>query len=234
MKLRTGGGCPLRLFLTDDGNWLQLLGPARGEAVRPALFLDRDGVVVEETNYLCRAEDVAIIAGAAATIARANAAGWFVAIVANQSGIGRGYYDWTAFAAVQERLLGEIHAAGARIDLVAACPFHPEARPPYRHADHPWRKPRPGMLLEAARRLPIDLQRSWIVGDRASDMAAGRAAGLAGGLHVRSGHGGANRAMALAEAGDAFTVRCGETVAAMAGILAELAAAGAEPDTPDG
>ena len=225
---------PGRLFLTDDGNWLQLLGPARGEAVRPALFLDRDGVVVEETNYLCRAENVAIIAGAAATIARANAAGWFVAIVANQSGIGRGYYDWTAFAAVQERLLDELRAAGARIDLVAACPFHPEAKPPYRHADHPWRKPRPGMLLEAARRLPIDLSASWIVGDRASDMAAGRAAGLAGGLHVRSGHGrGASRAMAVAEAGDGFVVRCGETVAAMAAILDESGTVGGL-DTPNG
>jgi len=102
---------PGRLFLTDDGNWLQLLGPARGDAIRPALFLDRDGVVVEETNYLCRAEDVAIVAGAAATIARANAAGWFVAIVANQSGIGRGYYDWTAFAAVLRNTCRGAHIA---------------------------------------------------------------------------------------------------------------------------
>ena len=148
-----------------------------------------------------------LLPGAAALLLAAERAGWRRVVVTNQSGIGRGLYGWDAFAATQARIEALLGEAGAGVDLVVACPFHAEALPPWRVADHPCRKPRPGMLLLAAERLGLDLKRSWILGDQASDMAAGRAARLAGGGHLATGHGAAERAAALREAREDFAVR---------------------------
>jgi D-glycero-D-manno-heptose 1,7-bisphosphate phosphatase len=181
----------------------------------PALFLDRDGVIIEDNGYLCCADDVHLIEMAAAVIARANRLRIAVVIVSNQSGIGRGLFGWHQFAQAQERLLERLAAHSALPDAVFACPHHPQARPPYTHPDHPSRKPNPGMILSAARLLPIRLEASWIVGDRWTDLAAGRDAGLAGGLHVLTGYGGyeGERESALALGGiGGFAVRIGETV----------------------
>jgi D-glycero-D-manno-heptose 1,7-bisphosphate phosphatase len=163
-----------------------------GESPSPALFLDRDGVIVEEIGHLHAAQDVRLIDGAPEVIAAANRRGIRVVIVSNQSGIGRGLFGWADFTAVQRRMLELLAAEGAAIDAVFACPHHADAKDPWRHADHPARKPNPGMLLAAARMLPVRLDQSWIVGDRASDLAAGRNAQLAGGLHVLTGHGSAS------------------------------------------
>jgi D-glycero-D-manno-heptose 1,7-bisphosphate phosphatase len=157
--------------------------------LRPALFLDRDGTIVEEVGHLRRPGDVRLLEGAAAVIAEANRRSIPVIVVTNQSGIGRGLFGWSELIAVEERIEAELAALGARIDAVLACPFHPEGRPPYRHPDHPARKPNPGLLRRAAAALAIELASSWIVGDRAGDIGAGRAAGLAGGMHVASGWG---------------------------------------------
>jgi D-glycero-D-manno-heptose 1,7-bisphosphate phosphatase len=127
---------------------------------------------------------VHMIAGAADAIARCNGLGIPVVLVSNQSGIARGLYDWTGFAAVQAALAGALARAGARLDAVFACAHHAEGRQPLNIADHPWRKPNPGMIVTAGERMKLDLAHSWIVGDRASDVAAGRAAGLAGGILV--------------------------------------------------
>ncbi len=168
---------------TDDiGLWCER-GEA-GEHLRPALFLDRDGIIVEETNYLCRAEDVRMIDGVAAAIARCNGLRIPVVVATNQSGIGRGLYGWDDFHRVQAVISEALAAVGAHLDGVFACAYHGEALEPFRVADHPWRKPNPGMLLAAAFGLNLDLSRSWIVGDRASDLTAGLAAGLAGGTLV--------------------------------------------------
>jgi D-glycero-D-manno-heptose 1,7-bisphosphate phosphatase len=184
-----------------------VLRPApQGGAVRPALFLDRDGVVVEEVGYLHRIEDLRLISGAAALIHACNTSRIPVILVTNQSGIGRGYYGWAEFAALQDALLAQLTADGAHFDMVLACAYHPAAKPPYAVAGHDWRKPGPGMLCAAANALGLDLARSWIVGDTASDIAAGRNAGLAGGLHVLSGHGAAQREAALGLSGDGFDV----------------------------
>jgi D-glycero-D-manno-heptose 1,7-bisphosphate phosphatase len=164
----------------DAGLWCAI-DPAVSWAGRPALFLDRDGVIIVDTHYLCRVEDMRMITGAAAAIARCNALGIPVVVVTNQAGIGRGYYRWDDFHAVQSALSAVLAAAGARLDAVLACAYHGDGREPLKVADHPWRKPNPGMLLEAASRMKLDLSRSWIVGDRAHDLAAGAAAGLAGG-----------------------------------------------------
>ena len=168
------------MTLDDAGLWCEI-GSAAALAGRPALFLDRDGVIVVDTHYLCRVEDMRVIAGAPAAIARCNALGIPVVVVTNQAGIGRGYYGWAEFQAVQDAIAAELRAVGAHLDAVLACAYHGEGRQPLRVADHPWRKPNPGMILEAAKRLQVDLARSWIVGDRAHDLAAGAAAGLAGG-----------------------------------------------------
>jgi D-glycero-D-manno-heptose 1,7-bisphosphate phosphatase len=168
------------MTVDDAGLWCEI-GWAASWAGRPALFLDRDGVIIVDTHYLCRVEDMRMIAGAAAAIARCNALGIPVVVVTNQAGIGRGYYRWDDFHAVQGALAAELAASGARLDGVLACAYHGEGREPLKVADHPWRKPNPGMILEAASRMRLDLARSWIVGDRAHDLAAGAAAGVAGG-----------------------------------------------------
>ncbi len=188
----------------EDGLFTQVLRPGGRSERRPALFLDRDGAVVVEAHYLHKVEDVELIPGAAATIAAANAMSIPVIFVTNQAGIGYGYFGWPDFFAVQDRIFADLAAEGAYVDGVFACPFHEKGRPPYDRADHPARKPNPGMLLAAARRMNIDLSRSWIVGDRAGDLAAGKNAGIAGGIHVLTGHGRRDgehsEALALADA----------------------------------
>lgn len=214
-----------RESITEQGIWLEVRTDLSGLAPRPALFLDRDGVVVEEVGYLHRAEDVRLIPGAAEAIAAANRAGVPVVIVTNQAGIGRGYYGWEDFAQVQSRLLADLVRGGAWVDMVLACPFHAEGRGAFAVDDHPARKPNPGMILAAAEALPIDLGRSWIVGDQASDLEAGRRANLAGAIHVASGHGAAERELISAGGDGEFTVLTAYTIAQVPVLVPALAPA---------
>lgn len=186
--------------------WRELF-TGRAEQPRPALFLDRDGVIVEWVPYLQSAADVRLIQGAAESIARANRRGILVVLVTNQAGVGRGYYGWEQFQDVQRAMLRQLHLQGARLDAVFACPHHAQAAGEYAHPDHPARKPRPGMLLGAAMELNIDLPQSWIVGDSASDLEAGRAAGLAGGVLVLTGLGRQHRDAASSLSSPRFEVR---------------------------
>jgi D-glycero-D-manno-heptose 1,7-bisphosphate phosphatase len=167
------------MTINDPGLFCEVYPAAL--SVRGALFLDRDGVIVADTHYLHRVEDVRIIAGAAAAIARCNSLGIRVVVVTNQAGIGRGYYGWDDFRAVQGALSAELAASGAHLDAVLACAYHAEGRGPLSVANHLWRKPNPGMIIEAASRMNINMARSWIVGDRAHDLAAGQAGWLPGG-----------------------------------------------------
>jgi D-glycero-D-manno-heptose 1,7-bisphosphate phosphatase len=187
--------------------WCEVLSASRGAARRPALFLDRDGVIVEEVDYLHRVEDLRLVPGAAETIAATNACGIPVVIVSNQGGIGQGFYEWRAFQEVQKALLAELGRLGAVIDAVYACPYHPRGITRYAHADHPARKPRPGMILRASRALALDLDRSWIVGDKVTDLQAGQAAGMVGGLLVLTGYGPREREGALGMRTNRFDVR---------------------------
>lgn len=129
-------------------------------------------------------------------------------MVTNQAGVGRGYYNWRDFSLVQDEIHRQLAEGGAHVDAVYACGYHESAKPPL-NADHPWRKPGPGMLLAAAKDLGVDLARSWIVGDRSTDLGAGSAAGIAGGTLVGTGYGAeAEEAIeALALASDRFAVR---------------------------
>jgi D-glycero-D-manno-heptose 1,7-bisphosphate phosphatase len=205
--------------LVDPGCWCDVRRTFDGAA---ALFLDRDGVVVEDTHFLGRAEDVRMIAGAAATIAAMNRAGVPVVMVTNQSGIGRGFYDWDAFAAVQAAISDALAREGGALDAVFACAYHADAQTPLRVADHPWRKPRAGMILEAGRSMRLDLARSWIVGDKADDIAAGREAGLAGGVVVATGHGADQQARALSLGNAGFAVEATASLPAARAMLLDV------------
>ena len=184
-----GGATTTAVPLDADGAWVEILRPTRSQAPRPALFLDRDGTIIEEVGFISRAEEVRLIPGAAEVIASANRNEVAVVIVTNQSGIARSLFEWADFAAVQARMLTELADAGAFIDAVLACPHHPSGRAPYNHPDHPDRKPNPGLVRRAAGLLPIALAHSWLIGDRASDIIAAARAGLAGGLLVATGVG---------------------------------------------
>lgn len=168
----------------DPGLWHEVYSRSQYSTGRPAFFLDRDGVVVEDTQYLGRAQDVRMLAGVGEAIARCNTLGIPVVLVSNQSGIARGLYDWSGFAAVQAAIASALSECGARLDAVFACAHHVDGEAPLNIADHPWRKPNPGMIIAAGERMKLDLAHSWIAGDRASDIAAGKAAGLVGGILI--------------------------------------------------
>lgn len=205
------------------GMWIRV-SMSRLAEPRAALFLDRDGVIVEETDYLCRAADTRLIPGAAQVIAAANAVSIPVIELTNQAGIGRGYYGWNDFLEVEGEIARQLALEGAHIDATYACPFHSTGKDPYRHEAHPARKPQPGMLLEAGRGLNLDLARSWIVGDHASDMLAGANAGLTGGIHVLTGHGAEERAKVLAR--DTFKLELADSILDVHPLLASLTVIG--------
>ena len=196
--------------LNADGVWCEIIKkPPSGHA---ALFLDRDGAVVEDTEYLCRVEDIVIIPGAADVIAAANKRGVVVVLVTNQGGIGRGYYGWADFKRVQEAIIAALAEGGAQLNAVYACAHHPEGRDRFAHPNHPARKPNPGMLLQAASDLAIDLKASWLVGDKASDIEAAKRTGLAGAMQVATGHGIAERRSIAGLATPTFEVRFGRSI----------------------
>lgn len=215
----TGAAAERPPQLRADLIWYEASAPPRRA---PALFLDRDGVLIEEKHHLRDPDQVALMPGAAALLRRARLSGLWTVLVTNQSGIGRGLFGWREFAAVQRRLVALLAAEEACLDAVVACPFHPQGAAPYDAPEHPFRKPNPGMLLEAAERLHVDLARSWTIGDRARDLEAGRRAGLAGGLHVATGYGRRERTDALALASPSFRVLAAEDLTAAPDLLPVL------------
>jgi D-glycero-D-manno-heptose 1,7-bisphosphate phosphatase len=212
---------PQGRFHDDLGMWIWTC-PQSATGTRPALFLDRDGVIVEDPGYLSRASDVVVLPGAARLIALANRQGIPVVEVTNQAGVGRGYYGWKEFVEVEEALARELAAAGAALDGVFACPYHQDGVPPWAHPVHPARKPQPGMLLAAGRLLKLDLSRSWIVGDKLDDLQAGHNAGLRGGLHVLTGQGSAHRRDVTEWQPPNYNLRLGDTIADAAALLTAL------------
>jgi D-glycero-D-manno-heptose 1,7-bisphosphate phosphatase len=164
----------------------QTLSQARSELPsilrRPALFLDRDGVVNLDHGYVHRWENLQMVSGVAETIAAFNEAGWFVFVVTNQAGVARGFYDEGAIALLHEQIRNWLAARGAHVDAFYYCPYHPEAAIGAYRLDHPDRKPRPGMLLRAMEEWPVIPQQALMVGDKETDLAAAAAAGVAGRL----------------------------------------------------
>ena len=142
-----------------------------------ALFLDRDGVINHDAGYACSIEAFRFVDGIFALVRGVLALGRRVVVVTNQAGIGRGYYTPDDFARLTAWMRDRFAEHGAPLTAVYHCPYHPEGIPPWR-GDAPCRKPRPGMLLEAAADLGLDLGASVLIGDHETDIAAGRAAGL--------------------------------------------------------
>ncbi|BCM21182.1 HAD family hydrolase [Mesorhizobium sp. J8] len=164
--------------LAEPGLWVERVGDRSFPAGRPALFLDRDGTINVDTGYPDDPAAMVLRDDIAPVIEAANGHGIPVVVVTNQSGIARGYFGWDAFARVNERVLDLLADQNAFADMVLACAYHDAGSGPLAIAAHPMRKPNPGMLLEAGRRLGLDLRRSLIVGDKPADMEAGRRAGL--------------------------------------------------------
>lgn len=156
--------------------------------LRPAIFLDRDGVVIEDTHYLASPSQVRFVPGSADAIAALNRAGWPVVVVTNQAGVGRGLFPLDAVHAVHQHIAEQLAGYGARIEAFYFCPHHPAAEVPEYRTACGCRKPQPGMLRQAAAELGLDLANSWMIGDRESDLAAGAAAGTRT-ILVRTGYG---------------------------------------------
>ena len=145
---------------------------------RPAAFLDRDGVINVDRGYVCHAADFTFVSGAFEGAAALQQLGFALVVITNQSGIGRGLYSESAFDALNHWMIGEFEQRSIRIDGVFYCPHHPtDARGQYRRVCD-CRKPAPGLLLRAARELDLDLTRSAMFGDRASDLQAASAANV--------------------------------------------------------
>jgi D-glycero-D-manno-heptose 1,7-bisphosphate phosphatase len=154
---------------------------------RPAVFLDRDGTLSEERGFIDRLELFEIFPWTSDAIRLLNRAGFAAVVVTNQSAIGRGLIDVAFLQTVHDAFDRHLARAGARVDGYYFCPHHPDAPlPEYRMACR-CRKPKPGMIEQASADLDLDLSRSFMVGDRVSDIACGHAAGVRSVL-VRSGH----------------------------------------------
>ncbi|MEZ5997618.1 MAG: HAD family hydrolase [Hyphomonas sp.] len=147
---------------------------------RPALFLDRDGVINVDKGYVSRVEDFEWVDGAAETIAAFNRRGWYVFVVTNQSGIARNYYSEADMHALHDWMQVELAKAGAHIDRIYYCPFHAEGENAAYRKDSFDRKPKPGMLLRAMSDFPVKRELSLMIGDKDADMEAAKAAGVAG------------------------------------------------------
>lgn len=149
--------------------------------LRAAAFLDRDGVLNVDHGYVSKPEDFTWIDGAVKAVRCLNQAGFAAVVVTNQSGIARGYYSQDDMHALHAFMRTQLVKAGAVIDAFYHCPYHPDAVSElYRAADHPDRKPNPGMILRAARDLQLDLAASFLIGDKDSDIEAARRAGIPG------------------------------------------------------
>ncbi len=182
--------------------------------LQPALFLDRDGVIIENRdNYVLSWADVEFLPGALEALASLRDAPYRIVIVTNQSPIGRGLVARDTIDTINERVISAIEAAGGRIDAAYICPHAPEQT-------CSCRKPEPGMLRRAAADLDIDLNRSIMVGDALTDVGAGQGAGVAEAILVRTGRG--RRQETLPAAATMPPFRIYESLAAVVAALPDL------------
>ena len=164
-----------------------------------AVFFDRDGTLNVDVHYLHRPKDFKWIPEAKEAIKYVNDHGYLAILVTNQSGVARGYYPEADIRHVYDWMNEQLSAVGAHLDALYYCPHHPtEGEAPYRQVCD-CRKPAPGMLLDAAKELDIDLVNSYMVGDKGADMQAAKAAGVTHKILVRTGKAVTAEAQALAD-----------------------------------
>lgn len=149
-------------------------------ALRPAAFLDRDGVLNRDIGYAHRPDQIVWLADVVPAIRHLNDAGYFVFVVTNQAGVARGYYDEATVRDLHAWMDSQLQRQGARVDDWRYCPHHPDAVIDAYRMTCPCRKPAPGMILDLARSWPVDMSRSFMIGDRATDIQAATAASLRG------------------------------------------------------
>ena len=147
------------------------------DAIGRAVFLDKDGTLIDDVPYNVDPAKIRLATGAAEGLARLHAAGYALFVVSNQSGVARGLFPVSALDAVEDRLRRLVADAGAELAGVSFCPHHPEGTECRYARDCDCRKPAPGMILRKARERGVDLARSWMVGDILDDVEAGHRAG---------------------------------------------------------
>lgn len=153
-----------------------------------AIFIDRDGTINEDIGYLSSPDDLIIYPWAAEAIRLVNRSGFKAIVITNQSGIARGFYTEETLGVIHERLSRELAREGARVDAFYYCPHHPKIGDAHYRRDCECRKPRAGLLRQAARDHGIDLARSYVIGDKTSDINLATGVG-AGGVLVLTGYG---------------------------------------------
>ena len=155
----------------------------------PCLFLDRDGVLVDWKDYTMKTKDANLIPGCDKIIKNCNKKEIPIILITNQGGVGLGIHTWNDFIKIQKKIINQLLNKNAIIDGVIACPHHPLAKGKYRHKNHPCRKPNGGMFLIAKKLFKINLQKSWMVGDKVNDLIAANSKGLKKGFLVLTGYG---------------------------------------------
>jgi D-glycero-D-manno-heptose 1,7-bisphosphate phosphatase len=168
------------------GLWSEVLSKNDNINGKPALFLDRDGTIVKEQEYLHEPKNVKLNKNISYLINACNIMNIPVIEITNQSGIGRGYYSWNDFIKTEQQIRKFLLLENAKVDMLCACAFHSDALGKYKVDNHSWRKPNAGMLLQAKNSLNINLNDSWIIGDRISDIRAGENAGIKGGVYLNA------------------------------------------------
>lgn len=177
LRARCYDGFFLDIGIPETYAMAQTVIPAQRR--RPALFLDRDGVINHDDNYVGSIDRLRWVDGVAQAVRRANDLGYYVFVVTNQAGVARGFYTEEDVNLLHAQMSDRLRDQAATIDDWRYCPFHPEGSVEFYRQAHPWRKPNPGMLLDLMEHWPVDCGKSLLVGDQPTDLAAAQAAGIA-------------------------------------------------------